>query len=383
MDIYPRTDFPDIRRKTTVHSKAGALLIIPREGGFMVRFYMQMPTGTTTAQVTLQTLHERARQILTGYTLEIPHTVWWSAYSIGQRLASELSADGRIFLAGDACHTHSPKAGQGMNISLQDGYNIGWKLAQVLKGRAAPELLRTYTMERQQVAADLIAFDRRLTGLYSASASSKSPTTMEDVGRVDAFKDHFLQSAQYMAGLSCKYDDSMVTSSSGSDQALARNILVGMRLPSAQVVRYYDARSVQLVTALPSDGQWRVLVFAGDGTSPAVIERLDLVSLSVLHVTHHLLTGQFARALEKANGSRSIEAELLLVLGGDRTAIEETSIPQMFRPQSGPWQLQGKSAPINVDQAHSQLIGFRSPQGLCGRPQLRRGARSRSRKVWN
>ena len=40
MDVYPRTDFPDIRRKTTVHSNAGALLIIPREGGFMVRFYM-------------------------------------------------------------------------------------------------------------------------------------------------------------------------------------------------------------------------------------------------------------------------------------------------------------------------------------------------------
>src|SRR5206468_12682599 len=74
----------------------------------------------------------------------------------------------RVFIAGDACHTHSPKAGQGMNVSMQDGFNLGWKLAAVLRDRAAPELLRTYSDERRAVAQELIDFDRELAAMFSA-----------------------------------------------------------------------------------------------------------------------------------------------------------------------------------------------------------------------
>lgn len=278
MDIYPRTDFPDIRRKTTIHSDDGALLIIPREGGFMVRFYMQMPVNTVAKEVTLETLHDLARRILKGYTLDIAHTSWWSAYSIGQRLASGLSAGGRVFLAGDACHTHSPKAGQGMNVSLQDGYNIGWKLAYVLKGWVPPNLLDTYVMERQKVAADLIAFDRRLTKLFAAGPKASLTGQTNGDAHGAEFKDHFLNSAKYMSGLTCKYDDSLITSSATSEQAVAAGITVGMRLASAQVVRYFDAKAVQLVTAIPSDGRWHIIVFAGDGNSQAATQKLGGVS---------------------------------------------------------------------------------------------------------
>ena len=79
---------------------------------------------------------------------------WWSVYEIGQRLCDkfdDLPEDApherfpRVFIAGDACHTHSPKAGQGMNVSMQDAFNLGWKLASVLLRRARPQLLRTYS----------------------------------------------------------------------------------------------------------------------------------------------------------------------------------------------------------------------------------------------
>ena len=56
----------------------------------------------------------------------------------------------RVFIAGDACHTHSAKAGQGMNVSMADAFNLGWKLAPVLRGIAEPELLHTYSEERQR-----------------------------------------------------------------------------------------------------------------------------------------------------------------------------------------------------------------------------------------
>ena len=73
----------------------------------------------------------------------------------------------RVFIAGDACHTHSPKAGQGMNVSMQDGFNLGWKLAAVLRGRSAPHLLHTYSAERQAIAKELIDFDREWAKMFA------------------------------------------------------------------------------------------------------------------------------------------------------------------------------------------------------------------------
>lgn len=82
-------------------------------------------------------------------------------------MGTQFSVQNRVFLAGDAVHTHSPKAGQGMNISMQDCYNLGWKLGLVIKGVAQPSILNTYQSERRRVAQDLIAFDQRFAKLFS------------------------------------------------------------------------------------------------------------------------------------------------------------------------------------------------------------------------
>ena len=116
-----------------------------------------------------------AQRILSPYTFEVKEIAWWSVYEIGQRLTDKFDdvADGevrmpRVFIAGDACHTHSAKAGQGMNMSMQDAFNLGWKLASVLRGRAAPHLLTTYSEERQPIARELIDFDHAFSRLISA-----------------------------------------------------------------------------------------------------------------------------------------------------------------------------------------------------------------------
>lgn len=67
----------------------------------------------------------------------------------------------------DAVHTHSPKAGQGMNVSMQDTYNLGWKLGLVCKGVLQPSVLSTYELERKAIAKQLIAFDHRFSRLFS------------------------------------------------------------------------------------------------------------------------------------------------------------------------------------------------------------------------
>ena len=85
----------------------------------------------------------------------------------------------RVFIAGDACHTHSAKAGQGMNVSMHDAWNLGWKLGAVLRGRARPELLHTYSAERQKIAQQLIDFDREFARMFSAHPYESGTATGE------------------------------------------------------------------------------------------------------------------------------------------------------------------------------------------------------------
>jgi len=274
LDSIPRTDFPDIRRKVTLHTPHGATVIIPREGGRMARFYLQVPPGTNPKSVTLESLQDLARSIFQGFQMDFAETMWYSAYTIGQRLASAFGAgDGRIFLAGDACHTHSPKAGQGMNVSLQDGHNIGWKLAQVLTGRASSEIMSTYVLERRKVASDLIEFDRMLTALYHDA--EHDPTAAQ------RFQDAFLKSARYMAGLTATYQDSLLTSVNRSNQALAKNIVVGMRLSNARIVRHCDALSMDFQKAFSADNRWRIVIFIGDLQQSQSSEKLHEVCVLI------------------------------------------------------------------------------------------------------
>ena len=159
-----------------------------------------------------------------------------------------------------------------MNVSLQDGYNIGWKLAQVLKGQAGPHLITTYVSERAKVAADLIDFDTWWTKALFSKSKANGATAQ-------TISDAFIKSGKYTAGLTATYDDSCITSVSNSKQSLAKNLAVGMRFPSTQVVRLCDAKAMHLVQALPADGRFRIVVFAGDIKITSCADRLNKVSV--------------------------------------------------------------------------------------------------------
>ncbi|PVI04251.1 hypothetical protein DM02DRAFT_193254 [Periconia macrospinosa] len=335
MDIYPLTTFPDIRRKCTIHSHAGNLLIIPREGGSLVRFYIQLPPGSHPKDVTLADLQATAKKIFAPYTMDFADTFWWSAYSIGQRLADHFHASHRIFLTGDACHTHSPKAGQGMNVSLQDGYNLGWKLASVLGGIAPPTLLHTYILERTKTAADLIAFDRELARRFS--------TKEEKEGDFAAF---FVKSGRYTAGFTAQYEDSVITDAKGSLQALASGCSVGMRFPSAQVIRFCDYKALQLLRVLRSDGRWRVVVFAGDIARD--VKRREKVKRLAEALD------RFVRRVTPASQDVDSLIEPILVLSSTFFEIEQDMIPDFFWPVTGTWGIRGTCFPPFFTRAYSQ-----------------------------
>ena len=87
---------------------------------------------------------------------------WLAAFRINERKVKEY-AKGRVFLAGDAAHIHSPAGGQGMNTGMQDAFNLGWKLALVIKGTAKPALLDSYSSERSTVGEMVLRNAGRLT----------------------------------------------------------------------------------------------------------------------------------------------------------------------------------------------------------------------------
>ena len=171
MDLLAVTDFPDIRLKATIQSgDGGNILLIPREGGYLVRLYVDMGEIAADAWLTKEDVIERAQRVLAPYTLDVREVAWYSVYRVGHRVTDKFddvdedkvgTRGPRVFIAGDACHTHTAKAGQGMNVSMQDTYNLGWKLAAVLQGRSPASLLDTYSQERKVIAEDLIAMDTR------------------------------------------------------------------------------------------------------------------------------------------------------------------------------------------------------------------------------
>ena len=269
MDVLVVTDFPDIRFKALIQSaNDGSIVLIPREGGHMVRIYVEMDKLNENERVagrkiTVEQLIGAAQRIFHPYTLNVKEVAWWSVYEIGQRLSDRFddvapenrqSTLPRIFIAGDACHTHSPKAGQGMNVSMQDAFNLGWKLAAVLQGRSPKSLLHTYTTERHAVAKELIDFDREWAAMLSTS------TEPVEVQR------YFVQHGRYTAGTATHYKPALLTGSS-KYQHLAEGLVVGTRFHSAPIVRLGDGKLMQLGETLAADGRWRLIAFAGRGDS--------------------------------------------------------------------------------------------------------------------
>ena len=94
-----------------------------------------------------------------GLTLSDP--LWLAGFGVNERKVKDYRK-GRVFVAGDAAHVHSPAGGQGMNTGMQDAFNLAWKLALVEDGRAHPDLLESYSAERSAVAAQVLSDSGRM-----------------------------------------------------------------------------------------------------------------------------------------------------------------------------------------------------------------------------
>ncbi|WP_030269258.1 FAD-dependent monooxygenase [Streptomyces sp. NRRL B-24484] len=163
-----------------------------------------------------------AWQRLTGQDISGGTPVWLSAFGNPARLVTQYRR-GRVLLAGDAAHIHLPAGGQGMNTSIQDAVNLGWKLAATVNGTAPEGLLDTYHAERHPVGRRLL-MNTQAQGLLFLSGAEMQPLrdvmsellTFDDVGR------HL---AGMVSGLSIRYD-----------VGAGEHPLLGLRIPHVELV---------------------------------------------------------------------------------------------------------------------------------------------------
>ncbi|WP_282846158.1 FAD-dependent monooxygenase [Microbacterium oxydans] len=325
MDVLVNTDFPDWRTKCAINSEAGNILHIPREGGYLSRMYIDLgevaeDDDHRVRQTPIEEIIRRANAILHPYTLDVREVAWHSVYEVGHRVTDGFDdvIDGsgrtpRVFLTGDACHTHSAKAGQGMNVSMQDGFNLGWKLGSVLSGRAPEALLATYGAERRPVAQQLIDFDREWSSLMA-----RKPEEISDPNELATY---YLATAEFPSGFMTQYTSSMITGTA-AHQALAPGYPLGKRFKSAEVVRVGDGNVVHLGHHAKADGRWRVYAF-GDRTGEALSAWAEQAA------------PVFAR-FTPTDADVDAVFDVKAVYQQPFEEVEVTSAPELFQPKTGP-----------------------------------------------
>ncbi|WP_022889081.1 FAD-binding monooxygenase [Agromyces italicus] len=334
MDVVVNTDFPDWRTKCAINSEAGNILHIPREGGYLSRMYIDLGAVAEdddheVRKTPIEAIIAKANDILHPYTLDVRDVAWFSVYEVGHRVtdhfddrsSDEADAAPRVFLTGDACHTHSAKAGQGMNVSMQDGFNLGWKLGSVVSGLAPESLLSTYSAERQPVAQQLIDFDREWSSLMA-----RKPEEISDPQELATF---YLGTAEFPSGFMTQYGPSMITGDA-SHQSLATGFPIGKRFKSSQVSFVCDGNVVHLGHHAKADGRWRVYAFAdapAAGEASALTDWAEWLSTSP--------DSPLARFTpEGADADAVFDVKAIYQQPHDQ--LDLTLAPEVFRPKTGP-----------------------------------------------
>ena len=328
MDVVVNTDFPDWRTKCAINAEAGNILLIPREGGYLCRVYVDLgevadDDNHRVRQTPIEAVIQKANDILHPYTLEVKDVAWHSVYEVGHRVTDKFDdvevgaeRDPRVFLMGDACHTHSAKAGQGMNVSMQDGFNLGWKLGSVLTGRSPASLLSTYSAERQPVAQQLIDFDREWSSLMA-----RRPAEITDPQEL---ANHYLGTAEFPSGFMTRYEPSPIVFS-GSRQELATGFPLGKRFTSAEVTMVCDGNVVHLGHHARADGRWRIYAFA-DRDASALSAFAAWLASPQSPVARHTPTDADVDAV----------FDVKAVYQQRYDEIEFPAVPEVFRPRTGP-----------------------------------------------
>ncbi|KKY14931.1 putative fad monooxygenase [Phaeomoniella chlamydospora] len=370
MDGVVRTNFPDIKMKCTIHSDSGSIMVIPRENN-MVRLYIQIassdePDFDPRKTATVEEVQEAAIRIMKPYHLEWDRVEWYSVYPIGQGIADKYTLDQRVFMGGDCCHTHSPKAGQGMNTAFHDAINFAWKMHLVESGMANRSILESYETERKYIAETLLNFDNKYASLFSQrkpSASEVGSANQPNVHKTDnqpqsngdsankaseeeenPFIKMFKANCEFTSGFGVAYKPNIFNIS--PSHPCGQNPLFitspdaksipGRIMHPANVTRVTDANTVHLENEIPFNGSFRIFIFGGRHSSSTPSKALQDLAEGLESPTSFY--GKFAHPVHQGvdtyhepHNPHSAFFTLALILNAPRSQIEISSLPSIFR----------------------------------------------------
>jgi 2-polyprenyl-6-methoxyphenol hydroxylase-like FAD-dependent oxidoreductase len=319
---YPQTfALADLEADGLDHDAAHAF---PGQEGIMLFFPLGRPASwrllamhpslqgrQAPAQPSLRELQALA-DATTGSSVRLHDPVWQTYFGLQHRHASRYQA-GRIFLAGDAAHVHSPAGAQGMNTGIQDAWNLGWKLALVSRGVADQALLDTYDAERRPVGAFVVRFtDRAFSAAISTNPLLRALRTRL-IPRMLPLGLRFDRAVAYgfrtVSQLNINFRHSPAVQE--GRPTLHRGPKAGDRLPDARIAQ--DGKECWLGEALAAPGFHLLLCGPTGDWHPSQLTALHhryTDTLTVRHMTREARPG----ALEDFDG------QALARLGVDGTA---------------------------------------------------------------
>lgn len=195
------------------------------------------------------------------FSLKFKTVDWWTIYVVGQRIARSFYVDDGIFLAGDACHTHSSGAAQGMNTGMHDAVNLGWKLSLVLKGTAKPDLLHTYQAERLPNVQRLINYDKDISRLMTMQLP-EGWTGDPDADPNEVLGLVMKEAATFSSGLGIYYEPDAYLNMRGDSSV--SSLCAGQRAPDVQLQKPATFETTRLQVETPNTATFYIALFAGD-----------------------------------------------------------------------------------------------------------------------
>jgi phenol 2-monooxygenase len=186
---------------------------------------------------------------------------WWTIYVVGQRIARSFFVKDCIFLVGDACHTHSSGAAQGLNTGIHDAVNLSWKLSLVLQRLAKHDLLHTYEAERLPNVHRLINYDKDISRLMTMQLPEN--WTGDPNADPNEILGHVMKEAStFSSGLGIYYEpDTYLNIGRGSTVS---SVQAGQRAPDVPLQKPATLDATRLQIETPNTATFYIVLFAGD-----------------------------------------------------------------------------------------------------------------------
>lgn len=273
--VLKSTTMPKPRSYGAIESPVyGNVLWIPLDhGATRIGYALNEERRKLYKELNQATFIEEAKVAVKPFDIEYERVDWASVYTVGQRVARNFWAKESVFIAGDAAHSHSSGAGQGMNAGMHDAVNLGWKLAMVLTGVVRREVLGTYEDERRPNARKLIKYDEDISVLVTGRLpkgyqgdQSEDPNIV--LGRI-------LQEAKgFNTGLTIGFDPNLIVwrkdVEKDKDEIDKRSIIpapaiAGYRAPDVQLLTPALWEPVWLQSLMRNLARFHILIFAGKG----------------------------------------------------------------------------------------------------------------------